>query len=48
MHAFSQGAVLRGSRFGAAALAAWLLVAAAPDAFAQGTVKSVHGDWQIR
>jgi len=39
--------VTRAAAFGAAALAATFVVATSP-AQAQGTVKSVHGDWQVR
>ncbi|MCS0494291.1 invasion associated locus B family protein [Ancylobacter mangrovi] len=39
-------AALRSVLFAALAVAAFL--AAAPDARAQGVVRSVHGDWQIR
>jgi len=45
MSAMIHGAVVRTASL--AVLAAGLL-AAAPGALAQGTVKSVHGDWQIR
>jgi len=40
----------RGARrgFAATVLAATVLAALAGSAFAQGTVKSVHGDWQLR
>jgi invasion protein IalB len=43
------GALIRGCRFiGCTSVAAFVLMVFSSGAFAQGAVKSVHGDWQIR